>query len=80
MIYQLKPLKQFKQHDGSVLIISPTHEYIIRDNQVNYLNIHSKQTGIKYCQSFSECLDWINDVHVPSKLSEFFNVMELNHA
>ena len=73
MMYKLKPLKQFKQHDGSLLVVSPTHEYIIRNNQVHYYNLHSKLTGIKYCSSFDECMDWINDVHVPNKLSEYFD-------
>lgn len=75
MLYQLKPLKAFKQHDGSTLLVSPTHEYIIRDNQVYYHDLHSKQTGIKYCNSFTDCMDWINTVHVPSKLLEFFEEM-----
>lgn len=76
MIYKLKPLKQFKQHDGSLLLVSPTHEYIIRDKQVHYYNLHSNQTGVKHCSSFDDCLDWINSTHVPSKLSEYFDVQE----
>lgn len=74
MKYILKPLKQFRQHDGSLLVVSPTHEYIIRDKQTNYRNLHSNQVGIKYCKNEYECLEWINNVHVPSKLKEYFYV------
>lgn len=73
MLYKLKALKQFKQHDGSIMLVSPTHEYIIRENEIRYHNLHSKQTSIKYCNSLSDCFDWIYNTHVPSKLKEFFD-------
>lgn len=74
MMYKLKPLKQFKQYDGSVILSAPTHEYVVRDTVVNYINLHSNQTGIKYCQSYDECINWINNIHVPSKLAEYFEL------
>ena len=76
MIYKLKPLKQIEQEDGSVRITSPTHAYVIRDNRITYHNLHTLSTGERECNSFNECVEWINNVHVPSGLTVFFNKVE----
>lgn len=81
MLYQLKPIN-YTNKDGTLMCISPTHEYTIRYDHrelkytITFYNLHSKTTDIRYEESIEDCKYWIEQTHIPAKLQEWFNVIE----
>lgn len=79
MLYKLKELNYINKPDKSVEVQTPTHTYTIRFDtiekryQVMYHELNSNQVGYTWCKSYSECKEWIENTHLPAKLSQFFD-------
>lgn len=81
MLYKLKELNYVIKPDKTTEVTTPTHKYVIRyDNdekryQVRYHELNSNQVGYTWCKSYSECKEWIEKVHLPAKLGQFFHTI-----
>ena len=74
----MKPKLRVKSEDGVFIIHAPTHHYHVRFDQterawqISYLDLHTQKSGVKYKRTIDEALEWIHEVHVPTKLKEWF--------
>lgn len=83
--YKLKPLVW---HEGTYFDLaehsttSPTHDYTIRYDTwessyvVIYHEFATDDTGVKHVSSFEEGKEWVENIHMPAKLKQWFDVIE----